>query len=82
MVGNMFFMQDLRGILGAHNLRLVMALDTFSLRYVAIPLNHTEVTFFTGHPSCNILTMIEIPSFDPNVPFGLDVARGTTPYGT
>jgi hypothetical protein len=82
VVGDMFFMQDLRGILSAHNFRLVMALDTFSLWYMAIPLNYTEVTFFTGHPSCNILTMIEIPSLDLNVPFGLDVARGTTPYGT
>ena len=82
VVGDMFLMHDLRGILGAHNFWFAMTLDAFSLWYVTIPLNHTEVAFFTGHSSLNILTMIKIPSFDFYVPFGLDMARGTTPYGT
>jgi len=82
MVGDMFFMHDLRGIFGTQYHRFFMAFDTFSLWHMAIPLNHTEMTFLTGHPSSDILPMIEIPTFDFNVPFGLDVARGTSSNST
>jgi len=59
-----------------------MALETFSLRDMAIPLHNIHMALFTGYPSGNILPMIETPAFDLNVPFRLDVTGGTTPYST
>ena len=59
-----------------------MALDAFPLRYMAISLDNTEMTFFTGHSSGDILPMIEAPTFDFNISFGFDMARGTPSYST
>ena len=70
MVGDMFLMHELRGILRTQEDRLIMTFHTFSLRDMAIPLNHTEVTFLTGHPSCDILSVIEVPTLDLDIPFG------------
>jgi hypothetical protein len=39
------------------------------------------MAFFTSHPSGDIFPVIKIPTFDFNVPFGLDVARGTSSNG-
>jgi hypothetical protein len=78
----MSFMHELRGIFGPQYRRFMMAFHTFSLWDMAIPLNHTEMTFLTGHPSRNILPMIEIPAFDLDVPFRLDVTGITTSNGT
>jgi hypothetical protein len=59
-----------------------MAFNTLPLRDMGIPLNDIEMAFLTGDPSFNILSVIETPAFDFDVPFGLDVARGATAYGT
>jgi len=59
-----------------------MAFNTLSLRDMAIPLNHTEMTFLTGHPSFNILPMIETPSINFNISLRREVTRGATPYCT
>jgi hypothetical protein len=59
-----------------------MAFDTFSLRYMAVPLNHAEMAFLTGHPSRDILSVIEVPAFDLDIPFRLDMAGRATPYRT
>jgi hypothetical protein len=82
MVGDMFFMHDLRGIFGTQYHRFIMTLKTLSLWHMAIPLNHTEMTFLTGHPSGDIFPVIKIPTFDFNIPFGFDMTRSTTPYST
>jgi len=60
----------------------MMALEAFPLRDMAIALHHIHMALLTGHPSCNILPMIETPALDFNIPFGLDVAGGATPHGT
>jgi hypothetical protein len=44
---------------------------------MTIPLNHAGVASLTGNPSCNILPMIETPTFDLNIPFRFDMARST-----
>jgi len=59
-----------------------MAFDTFSLRYMAVSLNHAEMTFLTGYPSRDILSVIEVPTFDLNIPFRLDMAGSAAPDGT
>jgi hypothetical protein len=59
-----------------------MAFHTFSLRDMAIPLNNTEMAFLTSHPSGDILSVVEVPSLDPDVPLRLDMTGSTTPYGT
>jgi hypothetical protein len=59
-----------------------MTFHTFSLRDMGIPLNNTEVAFLTGHPSGDILSVIEVPALDPDVTFRLDMTGSTTPYGT
>jgi hypothetical protein len=59
-----------------------MALETFSLRDVAVSLHDIHMALLAGHPSCNILPMIEAPAFDFNIAFGLDVTGGTAPDGT
>jgi hypothetical protein len=82
MVGDMFFMHDLRGIFGTQYHRFFMAFYTLSLRDMAVSSYHIDMTLFTSHTSCNIFSMIKIPSFDLDIPFGLDVARGTSSNST
>jgi hypothetical protein len=49
---------------------------------MTISLNHAEMALLTGYPSCNILFMIEAPTFDLDIPFRLDMTGGTPSYGT
>ncbi len=74
MARDMILMDELGGILRAENHGLVMTLETFSLRYMTVPLDHTQMASLTGHSSCDVLPVIEIPSLDLDIPFGLDVA--------
>ena len=82
VIGNMVFMHELRGILGAQYFWFIMTLDTFSFRNMSIPLNDTKMAFLTGYPSCNILPMIETPSINFNISLRCEVTRGATPYST
>jgi hypothetical protein len=59
-----------------------MTFHTFSLRDMTIALNNTEVAFLAGHPSRDILSVIEAPALDPDVTFRLNMTGSTTPYGT
>ena len=59
-----------------------MAFDTFSFRYMAVSLNHAEMAFLTGYPSRDILSVIEVPALDLNIPLGLDMAGSAAPDGT
>jgi hypothetical protein len=78
----MFLMHELRGIFTPQDFRLTMALETFPLRDMAIPLKNMDMAPLTGHPSGNILPMIECPTFDLDIPFRFNVTGGATPYGT
>jgi hypothetical protein len=78
----MIFVHELRGILGSQYFWFIMTLETLSLRDMAVPSYHINMAFLTGHPSGDILPMIEIPTLYFNVPFGLDVARGTSSNST
>jgi len=82
MVGHMISMHELRGIFGAQYFWLIVALNTFPLRNVTIPLNNTDMAPLTGNPSGNILPVIEIPPLDFNVSFGFDMTGGTSSYRT
>jgi hypothetical protein len=81
MIGDMLLMNELRGILRTQEDRLIVAFDTFSLWHMAVPLNDTEMAFLASHPSRYILFVIEVPAFNLNIPFRLDMTRGATPYG-
>ena len=59
-----------------------MALNTFPRWDMAVSLHHIDMALLTNNVSCNILPMIETPAFDFDVPFGLNMTRGTTAYGT
>jgi hypothetical protein len=82
MISDMVFMHELRGIFSAQYFGSLMALETLALWDMAISLHDIEMTFLTSHPSGNVLSMIEIPAFDFNIPFGLNVARSTTTHST
>jgi hypothetical protein len=75
-------MHELRGIFTPQDFRFTMALETFPLRHMAIPLKNTDMALLTGHPSGNILSMIKTPAFDLNIPLGFNVAGGTISYST
>jgi len=59
-----------------------MAFHTFPLRDMAISLHNTEMAFFTGHPSGDIFSVIEVPALHLDVTFRLDMTGSATPYGT
>jgi hypothetical protein len=78
----MILMHELRSIFGSQYFGSFMTLETVSLRDMAVPSYYIDMTLFAGHPSRNILSVIEAPAFHLNVPFGFDVARGTSSYST
>jgi hypothetical protein len=78
VVGDMFFMHELRGIFRTQEDRFIMTFHTLSFRHMTISLNHTEMALFTGNPSCDVLFVIKVPTFDLDIPFGLDMT-GSTP---
>jgi hypothetical protein len=82
VVGDMILMHELRGVFGAQYGRFIMALDTFSLWDMAVSLDDIDMALLTDNVSRNILSVIETPPFDLNVPFGLNMTRGTAAYGT
>jgi hypothetical protein len=82
VVGDMIFVHELRGIFGAQYFGFIVALDAFPLRDMAVPLHHIVVAPITDDLPCNILPMIKIPTFDFNISFGFDMARGTPSYST
>jgi hypothetical protein len=59
-----------------------MAFNTFSLWDMAIALNNAKMALLTGYSSCNIFSMIEVPTFDLDITLGLHMAGGTSSYGT
>ena len=77
----MFSVERLRGILGDKDLRFVMAFKALSLRHMGIPLNDTEMTLLARNPSLDILAVIEIPAFDIDIAFGLNMAGGAASNG-
>jgi hypothetical protein len=72
----MILMHGLRSIFGSQYIRFIMALETFPFGDMSISSNHINMALLTGHPSGDILPMIEIPTLYFNVPFGLNVTRG------
>jgi hypothetical protein len=81
MIGDMILMHELRGVFCRQDGRLVVALNTFSFRHMGIPLDDIDMALFTGHSSRYVLPVIEVPAFDFDVPFWLDMAGSTTPDG-
>jgi len=59
-----------------------MTLETFPFWNMTIALNHIHVAMLTFYPSLNVLSMIEIPSFNINVTFGLNVTGLATAHCT
>jgi hypothetical protein len=76
VVGDMVLMHELRGIFGVQYFGLMMALETLSLRDMAISLNDMNVAPLAGDPPGDIPPVIEIPALDIDVAFGLNVAGG------
>jgi hypothetical protein len=58
-----------------------MTLYAFPLGDMAISLDNAEMALLTGDPSGNILLMIEVPTLDFDISFGLDVAGSTSSDG-
>jgi hypothetical protein len=48
---------------------------------MAVSLHNAEMALLAGHPSGNILSMIEVPTFDPDISFRLHMAGGTSSDG-
>jgi len=81
VVGDMFFVHELRGIFRSQKDRFIMTLYALPLRDMAIPLYNAEMAFLAGDPSGNILLMIEAPALDLDISFGLHVTGGTSSDG-
>jgi hypothetical protein len=82
VVRNMFLMHELGGIFRAQEDGFIMTFYTLSLGDVAVSLHNAEMALLAGDPSGNILFVIEAPSFDLDIPFGFDMAGGTSSHGT
>jgi hypothetical protein len=80
VVGNMFLMHELGGIFRRQEDRFIMTFQTLSFRDMAISLHNAEMALLTGDPSGNILPVIKAPAFDLDIPFGLDMAGGTSSH--
>jgi hypothetical protein len=46
---------------------------------MAISLHNAEMALLASDASGNILFVVEVPAFDPDIPFRLHVAGGTSP---
>jgi hypothetical protein len=73
-------MHELSGIFGQKDIGFIMALDAFSLRDMAVPLNHIVMASLAFHSPCNILPVVKTPAFDLDIPFGFNVAGSATSY--
>ena len=80
MIRDVIPMKRLRGVFCHEYLRFIMAFEALSLRHMVIPLNHTEMTLLAGNPAINILTMVEIPTFNIDVAFGCNMAGSAPSY--
>jgi hypothetical protein len=80
VAADMILMHELRGIFSSQYFGLFMALETLSFRDMAISSNDINMTLLACYSPCNILSVIEAPAFDFNVPFGFDMARGTSSH--
>jgi hypothetical protein len=78
----MILVHELSGILGSQYFGFIMTLETLPFRDMTIPSYHIGMTFFAGHPSRNIFSMVKTPTLNLNVPFGFDVARGASSHRT
>ena len=58
-----------------------MTFQAFSFRDMAISLHNAEMALLASDPPGNILLMIEAPTLDADIPFGLHVAGGTSSDG-
>jgi hypothetical protein len=58
-----------------------MAFQALSFRDMAISLYDAEMALFASDPSGNIFFVIEAPTLDPDIPFRLHVAGGTSSDG-
>src|SRR4030042_2419096 len=61
MVGDMCLVHKLRGIFCIQEGGVIVALETFSLGDVGIPLYDIHMALLTSHPSRDIFAMIEAP---------------------
>jgi hypothetical protein len=77
----MVLMKRFGRILGAQDLRFIMALHALPLRNVTVPLDNTDVAFLAGYSSHDVLPVIEVPSIHFDITFGLKVAGSTSPDG-
>ena len=82
MVGDMFLVQQLGGKFRTQEDGFIMTFQALSLGDMAISLDNAEMALLASDPPGNILFMIEAPPLDPDIPFRLDVAGGTSPDGT
>jgi len=82
MVGDMFFMHERFSVLCSQQALVLMTLKTFPFGHVAIALKNMNMTLLTSNPSGNILSVIEIPTFHLNIPFGFDMTGFTASYCT
>ena len=79
MIGDMVFVDVLGSVFCRQDCRLIVALHTFSLRHVGVPLNNIGMALLAGHTSRDVLSMIEVPACNLDVSLRLDMTRSTTP---
>jgi hypothetical protein len=78
----MLLVHGLGGMFRDQDFRSFVALEALAFRDVAVSDNDIHMASLTGHASCNIFAVIEVPAFDLNISFGFNMARGTTPHST
>ena len=82
VVGDMFLVQHLGCKFGTQEDGFIMTFQALSLGNMAISLNNAEMALLASDSSGDILFVVEAPTLDPDIPFRLHVAGGTSPDGT
>jgi hypothetical protein len=74
MVCDVILVHELGGNLGIQSFGFLVALEAFPLRNMTVPLNNIDMALLARDAPCNVLSVIESPPLDFNVPFRFDVA--------
>jgi hypothetical protein len=79
-VRDMDLVHGLGGMFRGQGSRPFVTLEALAFRDVAVSDNDIHMASLTGHASCNIFAVIEVPAFDLDVSFGFNMARGAAPH--
>jgi hypothetical protein len=81
VVRDVFLVHELRGIFRGQEDGFVVTFYALSFRDMAISLHNAEMALLASDPSGNIFSVVEVPTLDLDISFGLHMAGGTSSDG-